>query len=245
LAHCSPGAIAIPRLPGGASADNLQPELAAAAESWSLKAPLPKARSNFHASTVNGIVYAIGGYFESATGLQVRARVDTYDVASNSWSQKRSLPEALLPHGTTSINGRIYVAGGWTNGRLSKRLHVYDPATDTWTRKADLPFTIDRYAGHQATIGGKLYVYAGVTVNADGSKRPHRFLRYGPATNKWASLARPSYARLGGASGVIDGRLYLVGGSLPTTRNGRARHTTCTSTTSRPAGPRGRSACSG
>jgi N-acetylneuraminic acid mutarotase len=147
---------------------------------------------------VNGVVYAIGGYVSEPTGLQVQARVDAYDVASNTWRQKRPLPEASLPHGATAINGRIHVAGGWTDSRLSKRLYVYDPATDTWTRRADLPFTIDRYAGHQATIGGKLYVYAGVTVNADGSKGARRFLRYDPATNKWASLARPSYARLGG-----------------------------------------------
>jgi N-acetylneuraminic acid mutarotase len=199
-------------------ADNDQPMVAATAASWSLKAPLPKPRSNFKAATVSGVVYAIGGYvYDGATGgLQIRARVDAYDVASNTWTQKRPLPEPLLPHGATSINGRIYVAGGWTNDRLSKRLYVYDPGTDTWARKADMPFTVDRRAGHQGMINGKLYVYAGATVNADGSAGPHRFFRYDPATNRWATLARPSYAREGGAAGVIDGKLYLVGGTLTT-----------------------------
>jgi N-acetylneuraminic acid mutarotase len=207
--------------PAGANADDHQPQLAATDASWSLKAPLPKPRSNFKAATVNGVIYAIGGYvFDPATGLQVRARVDAYDVASNTWTQKRPLPEALLPHGATSINGRIYVAGGWSNSRLSKRLYVYDPTADTWTRKADMPFTIDDYAGHQGMIGGKLYVYAGVTVNADGSPGPHRFFRYDPATNTWTTLNRPSYARRGGASDVINGRFYLVGGTLPTSHNG-------------------------
>jgi N-acetylneuraminic acid mutarotase len=210
-----------PTAPAGASADNLPPQLVATAASWSLKAPLPKPRSNVKAATVNGVVYAIGGYvFESTTGLEVRARVDAYDVASNTWTPKRPLPEALVPHGATSINGKIYVAGGWNDSRRSRHLYVYDPTTDRWTRKADMPFTIETYAGHQGMIDGQLYVYAGVTVNADGSPGPHRFLRYDPATDRWATLARPSYARLGGAAGVIDGKLYLVGGTLPTSGNG-------------------------
>jgi N-acetylneuraminic acid mutarotase len=213
-----------PTAPGGASADNDQPQVATTTASWSLKAPLPKPRSDFKAATVSGVVYAIGGYvFDGATGLQIRARVDAYDVASNTWTQKRPLPEPLLPHGATSINGRIYVAGGWTHSQLSKRLYVYNPRTDTWTRKADMPFTIDRHAGHQGMIDGKLLVYAGVTVNPDGSSGPHRFFRYDPATNKWTTLARPSYARRGGASGVIDGKFYLVGGALPTSGTGTGK----------------------
>ena len=103
------------------------------------------------------------------------------------------------------------MAGGWTNGRLSNRLYVYDPGTDTWTRKADMPFTIDRRAGHQGMINGKLYVYAGATVNADGSAGPHRFFRYDPATNRWTTLARPSYARRGGASAAGDPSVGAVG----------------------------------
>ena len=193
------------------------PQLAATAASWSLKAPLPKPRSDFKAATVNGVIYAIGGrVFTPETGLQVRARVDAYDVASNTWTPRRPLPEALMPTGATSIKGRIYVAGGWTDERRSRRLYVYDPTADTWTRKADMPFTLGNHAGHQGMIDGKLYVYAGVTVRADGSPGPHRFFRYDPATNSWTSLARPSYARLGGASAVINGKFYLVGGMLTT-----------------------------
>jgi N-acetylneuraminic acid mutarotase len=97
-----------PTAPAGTGADDHQPQLAATAASWALKAPLPKARSNFMAATVNGVIYAVGGYVDGTeTGLQIRARVDAYDVASNSWTQKRSLPEALIPTGATSIKGKI------------------------------------------------------------------------------------------------------------------------------------------
>lgn len=213
-----------PTAPAGTGADDRQPHLAAIAGSWALKAPLPKARSNFMAATVNGVIYAVGGYVDTDEGgLQVRGRVDAYDVASNTWTQRRSLPDPLMPTGATSIKGRIYVAGGWTNDYRSKRLYVYDPAIDTWTRRADMPYTIERRAGHQGTIDGKLYVYAGVTVRADGSPGPHRLFRYDPATDTWTTLGRPSYAREGGASGVIGGKFYLVGGTIPTSQNGAAK----------------------
>jgi N-acetylneuraminic acid mutarotase len=92
-------------------------------------------------------------------------------------------------------------------------------------------------------IDGKLYVYAGVTVKADGSAGPHRFFRYDPATNAWTTLDRPSYARTGGASGVIDGKLYLVGGTLPNSQNGTGKATDvhvyhpATGWATRPLGP--------
>jgi N-acetylneuraminic acid mutarotase len=230
--------------PAGPDADNHQPELAVTDASWTMKAPLPKPRSNFKAATVNGVVYAIGGYVDDpVSGLNIRAKVEAFDVAANTWTQKRSLPEALMPTGATSIKGKIYVAGGSTNDRHSKRLYVYDPATDTWTRKADMPYKIASHEGHQGMIDGKLYVYAGATVKADGSPGPHRFFRYDPATDRWTTLDRPSYARQDGAAGVIDGKLYLVGGTIPTSQAGAEKapdvhiYDPMTGWTKRPLGP--------
>lgn len=210
-----------PTGPVGKAPTETQPELAVGPPgSWAIKASMRKPRTHLKAATVHGVIYAIGGFGGPA-------RVEAYDVASNTWTVKQRLPEGLIPNGATSIRGKIYVAGGWKtrNGtiRYSRALYVYDPATDTWTRKASLPFRVGRFAGHQDAIDGKLYLYAGVTVNADGSEGPHRFLRYDPATDNWTNLHRPSYARRGGAAGAIDGKFYLVGGSLPESRNGMGR----------------------
>ena len=188
---------------------------------WATKAPMPTPRSRLKAASVNGVIYAIGGFAQTSTGNFVRPKVEAYDVATNTWTVKRPLPEPLMPNGATNINGKIYVAGGVSNdGRISKALYVYDPMTNGWTRKADMPFRVAGEAGHQGAINGKLYVYAGITINTDGSRGPHRFFRYNPATNGWVTLQPPSYARYGGASGVMNGRLYLLGGTLPTSRNG-------------------------
>jgi hypothetical protein len=182
-----------------------------AASNWTSEASMTVMRQRAKAATVNGVVYVIGG------GSRL---VEGYNVAARTWTTKRPLPEVLTPTGATTINGKIYVAGGFYGSQISKTLYVYNPATDAWTRKADLPYAIAQTTGHQGAISGKLYVYAGVTINPDGSRGQHRFFRYNPATNSWATLHPPPYARSGGASGATDGSFYLIGGRLPTSRNG-------------------------
>lgn len=191
-----------------------EPTLAATtATGWTSETPMTSSRQNAKAATVNGVIYVIGGGSRT---------VEAYNPTTKTWTTRRPLPEPLSPTGATNINGKIYVAGGFYGySRVSRALYVYNPLTNAWVRKADLPSAIQRFAGHQGAISGKLYVYAGVTINPDGTVGPHRFFRYNPATNSWATLAPPGYARDEGASGVIDGRFYLIGGRLPTTRFGK------------------------
>ena len=190
--------------------------LLATSNTWTVRASMPTPRIRLKAATVNGIIYAIGGfgYAPTAGTNLIRPKVEAYNSSTNAWTLKRSLPEPLEPTGVTTINGKIYVAGGLSNERISKALYVYDPATNLWTRKADMPYTGTRFGGQQGAISGRLYVYLGVTTNPDGTVGPQRFLRYNPSTNTWATLKVPSFARVGGVSGVFNGRLYLLGGQL-------------------------------
>jgi N-acetylneuraminic acid mutarotase len=178
---------------------------------WTVRAPLQVPRAGLKASAVNGIIYAIGGHSGPS---QIRRTVEAYNPSTNSWTGKSPLPEPLEPFEATSLNGKIYVAGGYRAVGTSNALYVYDPATNRWTRKADLPYG-GRFGGLQAAINGLLYVYLGMTTNSDGTAGPQRFLRYNPSTDRWISLKVPSFARVGGASAVFDGRFYIMGGKLP------------------------------
>lgn len=184
----------------------------AAADTWTTRAPMRTPRAGLKATAVNGIIYAIGG---TDVGRTIRRTVEAYDPSTNSWTLKAALPEPLEPTGATTLNNRIYVAGGRSSGGISAALYVYNPATNRWTRKADMPYKGTIFGGHQGAISGLLYVYLGMTTNPDGTAGPQRFLRYNPATNTWASLKVPSFARAGGASVVYSGRFYILGGKLP------------------------------
>jgi N-acetylneuraminic acid mutarotase len=178
---------------------------ASASNTWAVRASMPTPRARLKATTVNGIIYAIGG-----TGSL--RKVEAYNTGTNSWSSKASLPEPLEPTGASSINGKIYVAGGRSSSGISKRLYVYNPATNSWTRKADMPYKGTAHGGEQGAINGRLYVYLGMTTKSDGTVGPQRFMRYNPSTNTWSTLPVPSLARVDAVSGVINGRLYLMGG---------------------------------
>ncbi|HEX6107557.1 MAG TPA: kelch repeat-containing protein, partial [Gemmatimonadales bacterium] len=74
--------------------------------------------------------------------ITVLRKVTAYNVATNTWTDRRPLPVPLAwSNGAGVINGKIYVSGGFseTGDALPTRaLYVYDPGTNTWTRKRDL-----------------------------------------------------------------------------------------------------------
>ena len=177
----------------------------AAPNSWQARAPMPTGRYGLVAASVNGIVYAIGGWFNGTLRT-----VEAYHPTTNTlvaWRTMAKLPAARTwPSGAAVISGKIYVTGGQNaNDVPTKSLFVYNPATDHWATKADMPVASAR--GAAGTITGKLYVYT-AAYNGKSS-----FLyRYDPSTNTWSKRANPPHANQLPAAGVIDGKLYLAGG---------------------------------
>jgi N-acetylneuraminic acid mutarotase len=164
------------------------------------------------AGALNGIIYVVGGIAIdwSANRARLLARVDAYDIATNTWSRVASMPGAReYPNGVSAIEGKLYVSGGFNGqSKPTKTLFVYDPMTNSWTRKADMPRP--GCFGVQGMIEGKLYVYV-----------PHcdrfsddvvvRFYRYNPSTDTWVNRALPPGQILHPAGGVIGGKFYLAG----------------------------------
>jgi N-acetylneuraminic acid mutarotase len=185
-----------------------------ASNSWSLKQSLSPWRQSMAAGTINGTIYVVGGWRRDQTAL---ARVDAYNVASNTWSQVASLPQARVdPHGATVINGKLYVVGGRNNeNALTKTLFVYTPGTNTWARRADAP--VAGCGGAQGMIGGQLYVYTAraaclQATGQTGTSTMGEFFRYNPVTNMWTRRATPPHDHWGGVAGVINGKLYVAAG---------------------------------
>jgi N-acetylneuraminic acid mutarotase len=156
------------------------------------------------------ILYVIGGSSPNHP-YSALARVEAYNVATNTWSQKQDLPVALSEiNGAGVIGGKIYVAGGHkikTWGPTTYLLFVYNPATNTWTRKRGMPE--HGAGGVTAVIEDKLYV---ATPTGDQGDQQSNFFRYDPATNQWTRLPSPSHAYFMG--GVLYGKLYLVGNQV-------------------------------
>ena len=75
------------------------------------------------------------------------------------WKRAAPFPEPDEELYGVASNGKMYVIGGWDDGKARGANYEYDPATDKWTKKASMP----RKAHHPALASykGKIYVFGG------------------------------------------------------------------------------------
>lgn len=119
--------------------------------------------------------------------------------------------------GVAELDGKIYVIGGFTEDRaIVPDVQVYDIAGRTWSTAAPLPSRI--HHANVAATGGKLYVL-GALIGGSFQQLGDSW-QYDPAANAWTELMPmgDAEARGSAAVGVIDGKIYVVGGY----RNGSA-----------------------
>src|SRR5437016_12838131 len=64
-----------------------------------------------------------------------------------------------------TLNGKMYVIGGWDDGNARGVNYEFNPATDKWTKKTPMP----RAAHHAAlaAANGKIYVMGGFVPPKD------------------------------------------------------------------------------
>ena len=115
------------------------------------------------------------------------------------WTEKAPTPDAIgigtTPANAAVLDGKIYtVAQG-------DMLEIYDPATDSWTRGPQMPIrTFDMAI---APCQNQIYVFSGITEV------------YDPATGErqTASSMPSPWVPMGIQANVVDGKVYLIGGS--------------------------------
>jgi len=172
---------------------------------WTRKAPMPTPRSGLGVSAVNGKIYAIGGA-EQSVGF-----MEEYDPVNDTWARKTDMPTARGFLTTSIVNGKIYVIGGSvrTDGPFFSTVEEYDPTTDTWTRKTDMPEP--RYLHTAGVVNDKIYIIAGSPRNQTAS---NAVFEYDPATDAWTRKADAPTVRSfqSPTAGVVDGRIYVIGG---------------------------------
>ncbi|MBI2858078.1 MAG: kelch-like protein [Chloroflexi bacterium] len=176
--------------------------------SWSTRAPLPEANSEFALTEWDGKIYVIGGY--PSTRITVTA-VQVYDSRRDHWEITTPLPQPINHGMAAAVNGKVYVIGGQTtaSGNLEEAGYLdtvfeYDPSTARWTPRATMP--TKRSAGAPAVIGDKIYVAGG---------RPPRgndFAVYDTRANTWTVLPDVPTQRNHLVAAAIDGKIYVVGG---------------------------------
>lgn len=191
----------------------------AANGTWLQKASLPTTtttRGECGAFSINGKGYIFGGTLAYPTWLN---ETWEYDPATDSWTQKASIPATGLREPAFFVIGNKGYAGtGMTGSSQVKAFYEFDPVANTWTAKANLAGSARRDAIGFA-VGGKGYIGTG---NSTGGELKDLW-EYDPATDKWISKTS--------LTGVVrDASIaFAIGtkGYVTTGRNGASTYTDC------------------
>jgi len=194
---------------------------------WKKGAPFPEADEELYGVAANGKLYVIGGWGDG----KARGANYEYDPATDRWTKKQPMPRPAHHAALAAVNGKIYAFGGFvapsnTAVPLGAAWEPvadaweFNPATDSWRPLAPLPGKLG--SAIAAEVAGKVYVIGGATT-MEGSRDPFftafgpaRVLGtnqvYDPATNTWESRNPMSVPRNHAFSGVVNGKIYVIGG---------------------------------
>ena len=129
----------------------------AVGDSWSQVSDMPTPRRFLAAGSMNGKVYAVGGYNDVVGRTPA---LEAYNPLLDYWQELAPMPRLRNFLATAAIDGKLYAVGGLnTAGAVVDTLEVYDLATNDWDTLAPMPTPRGRVAA--AAIGGKLYVVGG------------------------------------------------------------------------------------
>lgn len=191
------------------------PVVGAAENSWTAKEPMPTARGGLGVAVVNGKIYVIGG-FDGDTQLTVN---EEYNPVTDTWTTKASMPTARSGFAVAVYQNKIYCIGGTTGDSdtvvsgFTGVTEVYDPATDTWETK--LPMPTPRADLCVGVVNGKIYCIGGKKYwGVDPFYQELNTTEvYDPNLNSWRTKSPMPIPVLGAASAVLDGKIYVIGGS--------------------------------
>ncbi len=176
------------------------------------------------ACALNGKIYEIGESTTSERGtLTGPVDLEIFDLASNKWSLGPSLPTQRIDFTASVLNGKIYVIGGETEPDTagysesfpSSSVEIFDPSTNSWSEGPPMPTA--RSGLTSSVVNGKIYAIGGEAVTTITNTYYSGVEIFDNATNSWSTGTSLPTAIYGMGSGVINGKIYLIGGFAPAT----------------------------
>lgn len=130
------------------------------------------------------------------------------------WAHRADLLEANSEMSVTSLDGKIYVLGGYPQSRISVRtVQVYDPISNSWRLTTPLPVALNHTMA--VSVNGKIYLIGGQTTAGGAGPFVNSVYEFDPGTQTWTTRAPMPTERGGGGATVYNGRIYVAGGRPP------------------------------
>ena len=148
------------------------------------------------AAAVGNKVMFAGGYKTSGDEYpnNIITTVDIYDLSTSSWSTAQ-LSEARGGITATTINNKVYFAGGWTGSTNSTKIDIYDNASNSWSTNS---LNITTGVTSASNAAGKIY-WSGTGCNVEARNTT-------TGTSILESLSRPDVEY----SLIKDGKIIFI-----------------------------------
>lgn len=182
---------------------------------WTQGAPAPTKRTEIAAATLDGKIYAVGGFnkpsLSNVLDFAVSRDVEVYDPATDTWSTTTPLPEGRHHAGIAALDGFLYIIGGFSKSGFSvwhavNTVYQFNPATQTWRELTPMPTA--RGALGVTVYQGQIYAIGGY----DGEQNSGATEIYDPQTKTW-STAAPLLAPRDHLAVIATGsRIFAIGG---------------------------------
>jgi hypothetical protein len=172
-------------------------------DKWEKTENMPSPRYHFQATALNGKIYVIGGW---DTGDSAVLAVEVFDPEIGEWERLKDMPFHIGTGFACAGEGKIYLVGGVgeTNGLVE-----FEPQGQKWTSLARMPTF--RFALSGAMVDGKIHAIGGMDwgLNTLSTVEIYDILK-----DEWIpGKEMPSRRSHFGNSCVVDGKIYIIGGT--------------------------------
>lgn len=185
----------------GTSATSTVYEYNIAGNTWALKTAMPFAATFVSANTVGSKIYVQNGN-----------ALREYDPGADTWTNCggscANMLASLFAVASVAYSGKAYVFGGENTPVAMDTIFAYNTGTNAWSMLTNMP-------GYRATATAQVlsdnraYVIGGWT----GAGTPtNSNYQYTFATDSWVTKAGMPSFRDGLCSGVVNNKIYVIGG---------------------------------
>jgi N-acetylneuraminic acid mutarotase len=178
--------------------------------SWTTITPMPTARGGFGIAVVSGKIYAIGGL--NGNNLPV-GTTEEYDPQTNQWTSMTSMPTPRSGFAVAVFQNKIYAIGGTVGNGFASNNEVFDPVSNTWETKTSMPIPREDLCAN--VVGDKIYLIGGKRYSSITPFYNETDINevYNPSNDTWSTAAPLPIAVQGYSSVVLNGKIYIIGGS--------------------------------
>ncbi|MCB1985216.1 MAG: galactose oxidase [Burkholderiales bacterium] len=182
---------------------------------WTQGAPALANRTEIAAAALDGKIFVVGGFskpsLSNVLDFAISRDVEVYDPIVDSWSTTTPLPEGRHHAGIATLDGFLYIIGGFAKSGFSvwhavNTVYQFNPATQTWRERT--PMLTARGALGVTVYQGKIYAIGGY----DGKQNSGATEIYDPKTDTWSTAAPLMAPRDHLAVAVANSRIFAIGG---------------------------------